>query len=307
MDSLQYRRDVERFLDTLSSEALAYLFPGAEREEIEDAFGLGESPQPNYYSYQTPDVWSRGNGGTTSFLQAYIVEPRKQKPEKKYSTDFGNGEVDYLSQVLSDVSRGVDVTDDSYPELSPQIFGLLKSLGQIAQSRGKSLVQALTDATKVYAKSLEEAGDLRRLHIDKYGKITLEGIKDKGIEDVEIKLKPMQKAFYILYLRHPEGINFKDIGDYEDELKPIVATLSHRGENADREKRLKEMCDPFDSKRRNSYSTSIYSAFANVMTDALASEYSIVGPDKTTKGRGETRSIPIPRSYVTDEFVLRYE
>ena len=34
----------------------------------------------------------------------------------------------------------------------------------------------------------------------------------------ELKLRPMSKAVLLLFLRHPEGIALKDIGDHKEEL-----------------------------------------------------------------------------------------
>ena len=34
----------------------------------------------------------------------------------------------------------------------------------------------------------------------------------------EVELQPVHKAVYLLFLAHPEGIEFKRLGDYRDEL-----------------------------------------------------------------------------------------
>ncbi len=312
MITLSYTSKVRMFLKKLSPEALAYLFPGAARQEIENAFGVGEAEEikrrmqyPHYPHY--PDVFGRGIGDdTTTLLQAMTVNQRTEEPDNEYSTDFGNGEVNYLSQAISASCRSGEDTGDSYPELSPKTIALLKTLYQIGQSSGLSLEDLLSNATKKFVKEAKRNGGLRRLHITERGKIILKGIKEKGIEDVEIRLTPLQKSFYILYLRHSEGIEYKKVQDYKDELRSIYTTLADRGDNDDIERRLNEMCDPLDSTRRNNYSNKIYSAFAEVMTDAFATEYSIVGERGGRQARGEARKIPLPRRYVTDEFVSRY-
>lgn len=311
MNSFEYRRNVGRFLDTLSSEALAYLFPGAEREEIEDAFfGLNEAAETNYYRYLTSSDTSsrRLGGGMTSFMQFLTVKPREPKTEDEYSTDFGNGEVNYLSQVTSAFSRGVDVTDESFPELLPKNIAILKSFVQVAKEQGLPPQDALFEVIENYLKVAKTSGRLRRLHITKNGKIILEGIKDKGIEDVEIKLKPLEKTFYIFYLRHPEGINYKHIIEYKNQLRAIYTNLADRGDNDDIEKRLDGMCNPLDSSGRNGYSSNIYKAFVNVMNDTFAIQYSLVGKKSGNRNaRGEDRVIPLNRNYVIDEFVTKFE
>ena len=39
-----------------------------------------------------------------------------------------------------------------------------------------------------------------------------------GEQRVEIRMEPLVKAVYLLFLRHPEGIIFKDLPDYRQEL-----------------------------------------------------------------------------------------
>ena len=37
----------------------------------------------------------------------------------------------------------------------------------------------------------------------------------------EIKMQPIHKAVYFLFLKHPEGIRFKELPDYREELSSI--------------------------------------------------------------------------------------
>ena len=46
----------------------------------------------------------------------------------------------------------------------------------------------------------------------------------------ELLLRPMSKAVFILYLRHPEGIAFKDVSDYREELEGIYGKVSRFGD-----------------------------------------------------------------------------
>ena len=317
MDSLQYRRNVERFLDALSSETLAHLFPGAEREEIEDAFGLGETGQTNYYLYQTPDAWSHGKGGTTSFMQALTVEPRKREPESRYSTDFGNGEVDYLSMLISGSGSTVHPGGDASGASGGSCLEVdmeERAMYESAESLGKYFgipTEDVLKAIRLKAEDMRKEGRLRRLHIDENGKIILKGIEDMGIEDVEIHLKRSEKAFYFLYLNHPEGINYNEFskpGDnkYRKELEAIYATLYNRSDNEEIEKCLNNICDS-ESVRRNQYSSTIYGQFSKATNPEYAKNYSVVGKkSRDTKARGEDRLIPIDRNLVTYKFVLRY-
>ena len=37
-------------------------------------------------------------------------------------------------------------------------------------------------------------------------------------DNTEVRLEPIQKAIYLLFLRHAEGIRFKELPDYREEL-----------------------------------------------------------------------------------------
>ena len=38
-----------------------------------------------------------------------------------------------------------------------------------------------------------------------------------GDDKLEVKMRPICKAVYLLFLRHPEGIRFKELPDYREE------------------------------------------------------------------------------------------
>ncbi len=47
-------------------------------------------------------------------------------------------------------------------------------------------------------------------------------------DNVEVKLEPIHKAVYLLFLRHPEGIRFKELPDYREELAEIYHSMKLR-------------------------------------------------------------------------------
>ena len=49
--------------------------------------------------------------------------------------------------------------------------------------------------------------------------------------DMEIKMEPLVKAVYLLFLKHPEGILFKHLPDYRQELTEIYVKLKPNGLN----------------------------------------------------------------------------
>lgn len=45
----------------------------------------------------------------------------------------------------------------------------------------------------------------------------------------EIRMRPMTKAVFLLFLRHPEGIDFRHVRQYKTELESIYGRLSRQG------------------------------------------------------------------------------
>lgn len=47
-------------------------------------------------------------------------------------------------------------------------------------------------------------------------------------EGAEVRLEPLHKAVYLLFLRHPEGIRFKELPDYREELADIYHLMKRK-------------------------------------------------------------------------------
>ena len=47
-------------------------------------------------------------------------------------------------------------------------------------------------------------------------------------DNTEVRLEPIQKAIYLLFLRHAEGIRFKELPDYREELAEIYHSMKKR-------------------------------------------------------------------------------
>ena len=65
--------------------------------------------------------------------------------------------------------------------------------------------------------------------------------------NVEIELNPVHKAVYLLFLNHPEGIEFKKLSNYRDELLRYYMTTAKM---MDKEKIIEgvdHLTDPMDN------------------------------------------------------------
>lgn len=140
--------------------------------------------------------------------------------------------------------------------------------------------------------NLFSSRQIRDLVITRNGDITLQ-VPMMGIfgECTPIKLSPLDKAIYLLFLRHPEGINFSYLPDYREELMGIYKKLMNYRTTASMRKSVEDVTDPTKNSI-NEKCARIRRAFIDVLGNYLASTYYITG------SRGEAKKIVLDRSFV---------
>lgn len=119
---------------------------------------------------------------------------------------------------------------------------------------------------------------LSTLYITSDGKIYLPEYKN-----LEIKMTPLVKAVYFLFLRHPEGIMFKTLPDYRDELMLIYKKLTGRISEEDILRSIEDVTNPCKNSI-NEKCARIREAFIREFDDRLAEYYYITGDRATPKG-----------------------
>lgn len=110
--------------------------------------------------------------------------------------------------------------------------------------------------------------------------------------NMEIKMAPLSKAVFFLFLRHPEGIIFKHLPDYHDELLGIYSQLKDGMISPAHRKSIDDITDPFNNSI-NEKCARIREAFVSKFDERLANHYCVDGP------RGEAKKIDLPRDLVT--------
>ncbi|PXV66816.1 hypothetical protein CLV62_10476 [Dysgonomonas alginatilytica] len=109
--------------------------------------------------------------------------------------------------------------------------------------------------------------------------------------NLEIKMTPLPKAVYFLFLRHPEGIMFKNLSQYKHELHYIYNDISNR-ENIDGiGKSIDDICNPVENSI-NEKCSRIKEAFLSQFEDEIANNYYITG------NRGCPKLISLDRTLV---------
>lgn len=107
----------------------------------------------------------------------------------------------------------------------------------------------------------------------------------------EIKMSPLDKAVYLLFLRHPEGINFSYLPDYRDELMEIYKKLMNYRTTAAMRRSVEDVTDPTQNSI-NEKCARIRRAFVETFGSYNAEPYCISGV------RGEVKRIALDRKYV---------
>jgi len=95
----------------------------------------------------------------------------------------------------------------------------------------------------------------------------------------EVELQPVHKAVYLLFLAHPEGIEFKRLGDYREELTRYYMTTARM---MDKEKVIdgvNHLVNPLDN-AINEKCSRIKKVFLDMMDEYTATYYIISGHTK---------------------------
>lgn len=129
---------------------------------------------------------------------------------------------------------------------------------------------------------------LLKLFISKNYKIFL------GDERKEVRMEPLVKAVYLLFLKHPEGILFKHLPDYREELTRIYVKLKPMGMSERVVQSIEDVTNPLLNSI-NEKCARIRGAFVGQFDDHLARHYYIDGL------RGEAKKIALPRDLVVWE------
>ena len=164
--------------------------------------------------------------------------------------------------------------------VSVQTNGMIKDILLLLRSYGvgSAEIEAM----------LHEDDNMPSLFITKDFKILL------GNERKEVRMEPLVKAVFLLFLKHPEGIAFKFLPDYREELARIYARLRPVGLTDRALQSIEDVTNPMLNSI-NEKCARIRGAFVGQFDDHMAKHYYIDGR------RGEAKKISLPRNLVTWE------
>jgi len=107
----------------------------------------------------------------------------------------------------------------------------------------------------------------------------------------EVRMEPLTKAVYLLFLKHPEGIAFKALPDYRKELAELYSIIKPLGLNDRVIKSIEDVTNPLLNSI-NEKCSRVKAAFLPLVDASLVDHYYIIG-----KG-GEEKKILLPRNLV---------
>ena len=109
--------------------------------------------------------------------------------------------------------------------------------------------------------------------------------------DTEVKMEPLVKAVYLLFLSHPEGIVLKCLSDYRKELTLLYLLLRPAGLTDRVLQSIEDVTNP-TLNSINEKCARIRKAFSGLLPKSVARYYSISGK------RGEVKKIDLVRANV---------
>ena len=189
--------------------------------------------------------------------------------------------------------------DSGHQRLEEMAQEVKRLTGQLQAAGRKDLLLRAIGVPLLEELRIEAAkGRLSRLLITKDCRFVL---VDYGRREVE--LQPVHKAVYMLFLAHTEGIEFKRLGEYRDELRDYYLRVVSNADRQRMEESLDHLTNPLDN-AINEKCSRIKRVFSELMDEYSASYYIISGhAQKRIMGSNRVwyerlKIITLPREYV---------
>ena len=188
------------------------------------------------------------------------------------------------SEEVADASKGSPAPTDkdiAMEQLKQQVFRML-DLGITESDILASIRKCMP--SEVYKLVISSDYKIRESRFHHIGNTNYQSYR-------EIKMAPLDKAVYILFLKHPEGINFSYLPDYRGELMEIYKKLMNYRTTAAMLRSVEDVTDPTKNSI-NEKCARIRRAFVEAFGEYKAAPYCISGP------RGEAKRIALDRKFV---------
>ena len=187
---------------------------------------------------------------------SYLKQLRENEEELDYMLFAPKNIEEYSEQLDEEAKEIITTIENRLSELkdSGQLLFVIPILKELLNKQSESL----------------KLDDISRLEINSKNKILLPFFKK------EVELSHLTKSIYFLFLKHPEGINLKNLESYKKELLTIYTSVSNQ---LDHDKMIKSIEDVVNLETKAIYThlSRIKSAFFKIMDASHANHYIISG------------------------------
>ena len=187
-----------------------------------------------------------------------------------------------------------DVSSEKMPEVWGSYYGFdeLEQLSDVDQQMIREIEERMVQLIQHGVKEEVIKGILSRTVKKSHLEVTADArilLTDYG---KEVSMLPIDKAVYIFYLRHPEGISIKSLTDHKEELMMLYARVLGKTKLADKQKAsVERLCDPWDNSINEKLSR-IRKSFCAEVHESVADNYVIQG------ARGGIRCITLDEELI---------
>ena len=191
------------------------------------------------------------------------------------------------------------MTDRTPEEIAAELSQLVREL--VAAGRNDLLLRSIGVSVLEELRIEAAKSRLSRLLITKDYRIILVDYDNK-----EVEMTPVHKAVYLLFLNHPEGIEFKKLSEYRDELLQYYMSTAKLMDKQTITESVDMLVNPLNNSI-NEKCSRIKSIFLNMMDQYTANYYIISGhTQKHFAGSSKIwyerlKNIKIPRELVIRE------
>lgn len=228
----------------------------------------------------------------------FSVRPRDEYPLDEWQDTEKDGrqndasdwifidEQEEMARIADDIKHKVEILKQGgYIEL------LLHTLGA-------DIVKQITDSRKT-------ANKLMHIAIDDDLTIRIPELSNR-----EVKMPALSRALYVFYLRHTEGVEFKFLSEYTEEIFSLYRLASNRIDDSKLRATVYSLVNPTENKINECVSR-IKSAFLSIMDEYLARNYFLqyrmkeirkedfLDPDVVRIYRDMAKYVSLPREYVS--------
>ena len=271
----------DKIIRLLSADAMRYFFPGysaMESDFHEIRFRIHDSIKVAHRAEKTHDYLSEDKKVSPS-------EDKQASPAKsreRYSHKFKQ-----RSSLLFETEEFPD--DEFFPaapaaesefDLDPKTKALLDEIEAIKVKYGITIEEL--EAVLSYRVKLSH------LRITRHKEIILDDFDHR-----EVKMDALTKSIFLLYLKHPEGIRYKELCDHRSELEEIYLSISGRSDMDSIRKSIDDLTDPITSNSINEKVSRAKKAFREVVDVRIARFYYIDGRQGAAKRIALDRSLVI--------------